>query len=877
MKKFLLFAYVACISVWAFAVPAYRGAIKITDANGNQATIYRHGDESFHYITDEQGKWLKYDNGQYLQTQQLTDQQIENVRKRSRRNIMKARSHSVERVLPPRVLVVLAQYSDTYFQESNNKAAYNDLFNGSNYTFNGATGSVGQYFRDQSYGQYQPVFDVVGPVTLPQNQRFYGANDEYGDDRNAELMIAHACQLADTELGVDFTQYDADQDGYVDAVYVIYAGKGEADSNEENAIWPHNARVEESYDVECIVDGKHVNVYVCSSEIDNNGYREGIGTICHEFSHVMGLPDMYATEDDYGQKTLGEWDIMDYGGYNNQGRTPPAYSAYERFFMGWVEPILMNEPLNMVLRDLNESGDCGMITQNGQSNLNGLSPDPREFYLVENRQQKGWDKYIPGHGMMMTKIEFVKNKWDQNIVNCLQYNMCIDLIEADGKSPSYREDNQSNGYFGKQGDLFPAGAISWRGFSNKWTIDNISESKEIIYFDFQGGVAKCQVNFYVGSNGTCATQSATEKSKRSGVTLPAVTANSGYTFLGWSTKKNSTIADAGQAGETFYPISDCTVYALYRNDKRIDINYSLKGVEWNSGATAYAERNKAFEITFTAKQGYEIPNAKTCQVRITRGNDLMPNYSFENNMVVVRFAADEATDNVTITIKNTRHQTENGCEQYSYTFDTKCYEGYNDLGGYEWTATIRNATTLDYDKNKGAVLGSGTYPVEQFNLRTEETMGCAVAEIQVTASTASQGDAVLNAYLGGNIVGETEYLETTQQTYSFVPQKPQSGAVEIRFVNTTKAIYLKNITIKFTKLDDDTQSGLTANEDNVNIYSHNGILIVENAEIGSTIAIYNMQGQIVLQKRVSSNTEIISLNNGIYVISAGKKHIKVNI
>lgn len=794
MKK--LFFTTICLSIFmlANAVPAYRGPITTTDADGNEVTIYKHGDERLHFITNQSGTILvRNAEGNYVKAPVRST-----LCKVSPRRVQR---HAVERVMPPRVLVVLAQYSNVSFRDGNNAAAYDDLFNGANYSFNGATGSVAKYFRDQSYGQYVPQFDVVGPVTLQYNQRFYGENDEYGVDKNAELMIAHACRLADEQFGVDFSQYDADGDGYVDAVYVIYAGKGEADSNQDDAIWPHNARVEDSYDVECVVDGKRVNVYVCSSETDDNGYREGIGTICHEFSHVMGLPDLYSTDEDHGRKTLGEWDIMDYGSYNNQGRTPPAYSAYERFFMGWVEPILMNEPLNMSLRNLNISGDCGIITQSGQHNLNGLNPDPREFYIVENRQQSGWDKYLPGHGMMLTKVEFLKNKWEQNIVNCVPNNMCVDLIEADGSAPKLSADNPGNGYWGKPKDLFPAGAVSWKGFSNKWWFDAVSEKNEIVYFDFLDGLPACEVTFYAGANGTCSTSSAKEKNKRSGVNLPAVTPKTGYTFLGWASRKSSTYPDAGQAGETYYPICNCTLYALYRNDKRVDINYSLKGVEWNSGATYYANRNQAFEITFSPKAGYMIPSTASCQVRVTRGNESMPNYTFEDGLVVVRFAAEEVTDNIYITINNTREQTETGCAEYNYTFTSTCYDGGNDLGGYDWQVTVRNPNTLSYDKSKGAVFGSGNYPAEQVNLRTDETMGCAVAEILVTASTASNGDAELDVYLAGNPVGTTQYLETQQQTYRFSVPQPQSGAVEIRFSNTAKAIYLKQIQIHFTKLE----------------------------------------------------------------------------
>ncbi len=876
MKNTFTLFLILFFSVSMFSMPAKKGVYKATSQDGKEIQILKFGDENFHYTTDLNGSWLKQNSqGLYVPAQALSQSQIKE-RKANPRKVRKAHQHGVQRVTPARVLVILAQYSDRSFREGNDAAAYDALFNADNYSFNGATGSVGKYFRDQSYGQYVPQFDVVGPVTLPNKQNYYGKNDEYGDDQHPEQMIADACEQADKNLNVNFTKYDSDGDGYVDCVYVIYAGKGEADSPQEDAIWPHNARIEDSWDdIECVLDGKRVNVYVCSSETDDNGYREGIGTICHEFSHVLGLPDLYDTNDGE-QKTLGEWDLMDYGGYNNLGRTPPAYSAYERFYMGWVEPIPLNpnEPLNLILRNLNTTGDCALICKTGQPNLNGLNPDPREFYLLENRQQSGWDTYIPGHGMLMTKIEFLKNKWEQNIVNNVPSNMCVDIIEADGSAPSYRwewngkiQEEVKNGYRGKQKDMFPAGGTSWKFFSNTQWFDNVTEKNEVIFLDYMGGVQKSTVTFFAGQNGTCKTASLTESSKRSGIILPDVTPKTDYTFLGWASKKSSTTPDAGIAGERYFPMSDCTVFALYRNNKRVDINYSLKGVEWNSGATYYADRNQDFEITFTPKAGYAIPSEKTCQVRITCGSIAMPNYSFENGMVVVRFSGKDVVDNIYITINNSREQGENGCLEYTHAFNMTCYEGTQDLSGYDWLVRVTEPNTLSYDKSKGAVFGSSNYPSKNVSLKTEETIGCGVVEVEITASTGSQGDAELDVYLAGNPIGETEYLTTENQTYTFTATEPTSGVVEIRLSNTAKAMYLKNINIKFEKLpgiETDVQ-----NADfviNGSVYATNGTIIVQNFEKGTNINVYDLFGRLVVSKTTNEETLMLPLSEGVYLV-----------
>ena len=692
----------------------------------------------------------------------------------------------VRHLQPKRVPVILAQYTDVSFKNTD---------------FNDYIASIQQYFADQSFGRYTPVFDVIGPVSLPNNQKYYGNNDYYDDDMRADEMVAEACNLA--ENLADFKQYDQDGDGKIDALVVIYAGEGEEYGVRNfDAVWAYTANLEESDEIDYLVqlDGKTVTYFSAVPELQSPSVRDGIGTLIHEFAHILGIPNLCVT-DGGAQKTLGDWDVMDHGSYNNNSRTPAAMSAYERFYLGWVEPVLLDGPMNVRLRDLNTSGDCAIITASGQHNLSGISPDPREFCILENRQQSGWDEYLPGHGLMLTKIDFVKNKWESDEVNNVERHPCVDLIEADGSRPSYKADNPTNGYFGKQGDLFPTGATEYKMFSNKMYFSGVKEQNGIIYFDFNGGVEKCEVTFYAGSNGSCATSSLTEKSKGAGVVLPNVTAKNGYIFLGWASRKNSMTPDAGQPGQTFYPMSDCTLFALYRNETRVDVLYSLKGVEWNSGATYYANRGKDFDISFKAKPGYLTPNAATCQVRVVCGNRNMQNYAFEGDSVILRFAAADVTDNIYITVINIREQKEEGCDPYSHTFTSTCYAGsLQDFSGYDWDVTIANDNTCAYDKSKGATFGSGTYPAGLVRLYTEETMGCAVATVRVKA--AANGDGVLSVYLAGNAIGETEYLGSTTETYEFIAENPQSGAVEIRLENTQKAMFLKSIEIDFVRLEE---------------------------------------------------------------------------
>ena len=484
MKKIGLLIVFSALVCSAWAVPARRGGIVKTQPDGSQITVYQHGDEHFHWITNEKGDWLKMDNdGFYRVTEALSVEQIETRRvASSKRAAMAAYPLNVA----PRGLVILVNFADVAFETE--KAEMDSMLAGENYareysySYRGRTyevssqGSARQYFQDASYGQYNPQFDVIGPVTISNNMSYYGKNDAYGSDMHPDKMISEACTVADTLFDVDFTQYDNNNDGEVDFVFVIYAGFGEADGGAATTIWPHSWQLSAA-GTRCQVDGKMVDLYACGNELDYySKMHTGIGTFCHEFSHVLGLPDLYVTNT-ASHVTMNEWDIMDYGPYNNEGNTPPAYSAYERFFLGWLQPRLITEPENITLEEINSTNTALMITEGDSANLIGNDPNPTTFYMLENRQQDGWDEYLPGHGLMLTKIQYNYNRWCQNTVNNSSSKMGVDLVEANGKA--------SNS--GKATDLFPAGASKYLGITNH-AIEGIEEADGVIKFKYKGGV-----------------------------------------------------------------------------------------------------------------------------------------------------------------------------------------------------------------------------------------------------------------------------------------------------------------------------------------------------------------------------------------------------
>ena len=397
--------------------------------------------------------------------------------------------------LAPRGLLILVNYTDVQFSSANSQQAFDSLANSTSYTYNGATGSCKQYFTDQSNGKYSPNFDVIGPVNLPQTMAYYGANKADGNDQYVVDFVIDACKGADL-LGVDFSQYDNNNDGMVDFVYIIYAGYGEADYGGENTMWPHNwdlisalyygytnqkeyfATSETTYKLPEI-DGKLINVYACSNEMRKaNNARSGIGTICHEFSHVLGLPDYYLTTNNpqvAERETPGAWSLMGYGNYLNEGNTPPNYSVYDKYYLGWIEPEVLSETQFL---ELPADGITSyMLARNEKHSVKGAYRTDTVYY-IENRQQTGWDTYLPGHGMLIWRVIFDEEDWYQNCPN--DYMARYRLISAETRSSPYTKDNP------KPEVPFPGKSqvTQFAPFQHN-RLENIQESEDgIITFDF---------------------------------------------------------------------------------------------------------------------------------------------------------------------------------------------------------------------------------------------------------------------------------------------------------------------------------------------------------------------------------------------------------
>lgn len=372
-----------------------------------------------------------------------------------------------------KALVVLVEYADVKFDDRYDPHDYfSRMLNEDGFSDLGGTGSAAEYFRLNSNNMFKPVFDVYGPISLKYEQAYYGGNLFTYNDMHAPEMIIEACDILEPEI--DFTEYDRNNDGYVDNIFVIYAGAGEATGGGPDTVWPHSWNLNESGYREMWVDDVCVNNYGCTNEWSVFDRPDGVGTFIHEFSHVLGLPDLYATSYN-GAFTPGEWSALDFGPYNNNGCTPPLYGAFERYALGWTTPIEMTAGESITLPPVIENEFIIIPT-----------PKDSEYFLLENRQQTGWDEFIPGHGMLIWHVDYDNDVWGTNTVNNNPGHQYCDIEEADRIQSEDTRD----------GDAFPGAAgittfsaktrpamKTWDKVALDFVISNIREEDGMIIFD----------------------------------------------------------------------------------------------------------------------------------------------------------------------------------------------------------------------------------------------------------------------------------------------------------------------------------------------------------------------------------------------------------
>lgn len=447
MKKSLFLVLTllfGCLSVQA--VPAHPGKRMIKKSDGTQVMATFRGDEHFSFYATEDGQYyVSSTDGTFKEIarekiEEIWSSRLQNANASRMRSARNRRAMGIPQSDPivgnKKGLVILVEYPDKGFSMENPKDYYQRVFNEKGYSENGFTGSVRDYFLDQSYNQLDIEFTVAGPIMMSHNMSYYGAPTDYSNDERPNEMIKEACEGADPD--VNFADFDWDNNGEVDQVFVIYAGNGQNYEEwgvSKNTIWPHESHLK-AWETYIKLDGVMLDTYACSCELgmdqdsDGNVFNilDGIGTPCHEFSHCLGLPDFYDTN---GQNNFGtgNWDVMCSGSYINNAKTPAGYTSYERMFAGWLTPV--------ELSDMTRINGMKALTDEPTAYILYNEANRNEFYLLENRQPKKWDSKIGGHGLLVIHGYYDKELFTKNDVNVNPDKQCMTIIPANNSTRGY--------------------------------------------------------------------------------------------------------------------------------------------------------------------------------------------------------------------------------------------------------------------------------------------------------------------------------------------------------------------------------------------------------------------------------------------------------
>lgn len=533
ITRIALIAIISLVTVSAFSVPAKKVWRTITLSNGQEIEAMLIGDEHGHWFVDRNNQPLRLDNSgraNYLtpfEFQTLKERRTQrlnaaNERRQQRmealRSKMAANGNGPHKAFgEPTVIkgqkkgiVILVNFSDKSMKSANPQQEFDDKFNKVGYNKSGHIGSVHDYFYDQSYGQFDLSFDVIGPVTVSKTHNYYGQNDYSGDDQHPAEMVIEALQLAHDQ-GVDFSEYDWNGDGEVDQVFCIFAGTGEASSGVDNDIWPHEWQLNSAAYFgdgtgEQVFDDVVIDTYAVSNELAYSNTLNGIGTACHEFAHCLGYADLYDIDYSGGQGMM-DWDLMNTGSYNGPngiGEVPAAFTSFERWWAGWMDLTELDSPQFI--------NDMPAINDEPVAYVIYNDAHPDEYYLLENRQAKRWDSYTAcnndgtGHGMLILHVDYDKGVWASNKPNDDPKRQRMTFFPASNSYGTNYGGQISASYDQLAAHVFPGtkkvtsftdttkpaatlynANLDGRKFMGK-PITDISEKNGLISFTFMGGM-----------------------------------------------------------------------------------------------------------------------------------------------------------------------------------------------------------------------------------------------------------------------------------------------------------------------------------------------------------------------------------------------------
>lgn len=460
-------------TLFTHAAKMQPGIVSVRQADGTMLNVKAYGDEDMSYFTTVDGVLLVLDGANYYvarvdeygmlsssgilahdkgmrsatETEQIEKQDkalfaatLPKLARQAKamRETITANTTLLPHKGSPKIPIILVEFSDSLFHIENTKDVFNKYLNstelfdqekdaemGRNY------GSVKRYFTDMSHGMFTPQFDVYGPVNLGKPLASYGKGTSSQENMNG--LLIDACAAVDSVA--DFSQYDANNDNLIDLVYILYAGYSAAMAgNTSDCIHPKSGTINSF----TAFDGKKICRYSVSNELNGAPMHQsdgwlinGIGVFCHELSHGMGLPDLYPTPGSQAERTINQnldyWSLMDAGEYTYNGYRPTEYTAWERECFGWTTIDTLTHGMDITMTPLARGGKAYRI-------VNDQSEDGCEYYILENIQNEGWNKYVKGHGMTIMHVDYSPSYFSLGgcKVNSTYGHPRMTLIPADG-------------------------------------------------------------------------------------------------------------------------------------------------------------------------------------------------------------------------------------------------------------------------------------------------------------------------------------------------------------------------------------------------------------------------------------------------------------
>ena len=926
--KVVLAATMLMIATMASAVPAKRGLwrqIKLSD--GTKVYAELRGDENCHFLADRQGNaYVMNENGTYDIAEPAevsakimkSKQDIELLSNADLKSTVKRSARKKAQGIPTDLsiyqgtrkgLVILAQFKDVAFDTqiyqdrgySSLVDMYKDIVNGDNFKSEPFIGSVRDYFRDQSHGQFILDFDVVGPVTVSQNRAYYGGNlytrsssggghggsssSSYTDadigDGHASYMIYEAIQKAYATGEVNFSDYDWDGDGECEFVYVIYAGQGEADGGDESTIWPHKFTISSGASNESYYsrygtyyykdeDGNYskwsslsysslnynstkIDTYACSNELatlqeydsSSSSYvttgtqLNGIGTICHEFSHCMGYPDMYDTGYSYSGPQMGHWDLMCSGSYNGSwngvdgGYCPAGYTTFERWTVGWDEPIVLDDPTKISFLKPIGGTPNGGVDDYGKGYVvympSSTQANTGEYYMLENRQNANWDYGLPWFGLLIYYVQYGSSLWSGNTLN----------------TPSSAGHEHMSVF-----EAFGWDYLGWYNFdAYPWKVSYLPQlfSSSASFYDEDGATMAKNMNDYFGN-----------------ITVQSGSSTTYADYVGFYTHDNNALTDSSEPSAYYYGSSGLTSSS--------SSSRTLKDHEiWNIQYNGDNDRTVSFN--------YRYPDdSKTLSLDQTTTEE------------------EEIATGYYKTISTNKNVEANTWNTIWLPFDLNKFElreVFGDsvkLAKFTGTAETDGETTLEFED----CTSDGLHAYTPYLIKVDEAISDAGTFDSIAVYTANADATIeLTTEDGWKMVGAKTY-DTIAEGNVFIANGEywtSKGASKLKayrcyFVpatssNAKKMAKVSRLSIKKPKAETNIFEGHQINpEDPNSSYFDPNLMLLSGNTTGITVQdvqrqslkdgkVYNMSGQ-----RVADANAMGMLRPGIYIVNGKKVIIK---